>query len=87
MKTLINELKKADAINIDDQFIRYFDLNDYDLDEYGFLTADNSCEGSTFDYSFTRKEIESAVYTSQGDWKITKNSEVFIISLFSLYKI
>ncbi|MGR3177268.1 MAG: hypothetical protein ACUZ8E_04360 [Candidatus Anammoxibacter sp.] len=82
MTNLIEILDRADAINIDDDFIRYFNLFNED-EEY--LTADNSCDGDTFDYRFTREELENAIFNPLHDsFDISQDGEIYRLTAYMI---
>lgn len=54
-KNLFDLLFEADAIEIDDEFIRYFELDPEPSDGIGLYTDTNDTE-----YAFTKTELETA---------------------------
>ena len=86
MKTLLECLDTADAIEIDDNFIRHFSLNVED-EELGFVldpTVVN--EEGLWEYYFTEADLKAAVFDSErGEWVITDEAlEVYTIKVYEL---
>lgn len=84
-KDLYTELQRADAINIDDDFIRYFNYTsedgiDEDDEPKGDLIALEAGR-----YEFTFDELKSATYDPEAkEWGLTRKNEVLCIELYDL---
>lgn len=71
METLLQLLKEATAIQIDDNFIRYFNLNDEDGDDDYALNINFEDEDFEWQYEISFDEINNAVYDKiSNTWKI-----------------
>jgi len=69
MKTLLDLLHEADAISLDDNFVRYFHLEIEECEEADDTALDVSFD--IYEYFFTKEEIENAVYTkASNSWEV-----------------
>ena len=69
MKTLLDLLHKAGAISIDDEFVRYFNLEMEDCEEPEDIQLD--ADTDTRDHFFTVEEIENAKYNPKDNsWEV-----------------
>lgn len=76
--SLIKILGRADAINIDDCFIRYFELentNDLDPDTI-MLDISIEADGNVYDYVFTRANLEAGKQNDAGDWEVPSSDDM-----------
>ncbi len=76
--SLIKLLQKADGINIDDHFFRYFELEDVGADEAEEIILDISIEedGNRYDYVFSRADLEAATQNDDGSWTAPSSGEM-----------
>jgi len=79
MKTLYDILQEADAIQIDDHFIRYFGFypdEDEAMDATIFDASTTDEDGHVYEWFFTREELMSAVYIPETkEWKVFENMD------------
>jgi len=78
MRTLFDILYDADAIQIDDIFVRYFHM-EYEHDEEPddiVLQVEEEVDYNMYEYSFTIEELETAVKRSDSEgWDIVGDGE------------
>jgi len=89
MTTLYDLIEHADAIEIDDHFIRYFDV---DLDNIeneddivlNIQTVDS--EHNTWEWSFTMADLECADYDPETkEWTVfTDNEEAYTVTIYNV---
>ncbi len=77
MTTLLDILYDADAIEIDDHFIRYFGLNTDNEAEDGYiLEVEINDDIEPMVCFFTSEELESAIHIAEtNEWAVTHNGE------------
>lgn len=77
MKTLYDILYDADAIQIDDHFIRYFNFypdEDEAMDATVFDASIVDEDSQVWEWFFTREELMSAEYIPETkEWKVYEN--------------
>lgn len=79
MKNLIDTLHQADAIQIDDHFIRYFYLEVEDAVEPDDVLLDVSTEDADglWEWFITVKELEDAVFNAEtNEWTLENLSTI-----------
>ena len=83
MTNLITELQKADSLQIDNNFIRYFnleeDFNGNTMLEISFYDS----EGYSIEFQFTYKQLEKAIFKNNM-WVVYNEIEAFYIELYKL---
>ena len=69
MKNLLDLLHNADAITLDDTFVRYFHLEVEECEEPDDIVLDVSFD--IYEYFFTKEEIEKAKYDeASNSWEV-----------------
>jgi len=79
---------EADAIEIDDNFIRHFHVEQEEINDDDDIAVDVSFYDSSaihYEYMFTVKELKDAVYyPHQHWWKLQSGKEEFTLTLYTL---
>ncbi len=82
--SLIKLLQQADGINIDDTFIRYFDLDNVDVTDPDpddiMLDMSIEADGNLYDYVFSRANLEAATQNDDGSWSAESSGEMNLSS-------
>ncbi len=87
--SFIEALEVGDAINVDDNFIRYFYLNtDECEDDDDVLLDADAMDGdyNLYEYRFTKKECEDARYSiEKKEWTVGADDN--IVTVYNINKI
>lgn len=90
-KTLLDLMFDADAIQIDDNFVRYFHMeNDIDDEDEDEIICDIQFEQdyNMYEYYLTVKDLKEATYDKQrGAWKLEDNPHVDYITPYQINEI
>lgn len=78
MKTLLDLLHEADAISLDDTFVRYFNVETENCEDPADVVLDISFD--EYDYFFTNEELENAKYNSKSNsWEVADGPQRTVI--------
>ncbi len=83
---LLDTLKTADALTIDDDFVRYFTFDDdvIESDEYALLLAVENLD----DCNFTLANCEAAQFSSTNNsWELSDGSDTYTIKAYTVTQI
>ncbi len=83
---LLETLRKADALSLDDEFVRFFSLEDFEEpDDYVLLLAFDGLD----DFNFTNADCVAAVFNSiDNSWEIKDgNNDPVTIKAFMVTQI
>lgn len=86
MKSLLDLLHEADAISLDDTFVRYFHLESEECEDPDDVILDVSFD--EYDYLFTKEEIENAKYTAASNsWEVPDGKRSVTIVCYKVNEI
>jgi len=91
MTTLLDVLREADAMQVDDVFVRYFGLEEVTEETFPkdiILHIEVNADYSIWEYFFTVEELENAIpYECQEGWLVRSGDETFNITAYKLNEI